>query len=337
MPLFVNIKNPLLAENYNIVSQFPEVAKDNGHDGIIWKPSKIVDKSTEFVAFEPNQIKSATDNIGTFSTENDDIQMAVGRFVDKYSLPKGELPALSNALSSKFSNKTAYGNVIHTANYEYTVIYRGVEDFDIIEYHPIDINLNNKVNDKDRRSAGSYDRLSARDELAEGECDSNNYDVTESEANKYNAGLDKETRQGEAKQAQSDVSSEEHQGWYPIKRDSILGRVAFVKGDGRTISTAEEWNNALEKFVTPQGTVYGFATKDGKIYLDTRIIRTEHPIHEYTHLWDRAVIKNNRPLWNRGVTLMRQLDLWNEILKDKKIAVRVILQFEEKSTKILTM
>lgn len=77
MPLFVNIKNPLLAENYNIVSQFPKVAKDNGHDGIIWKPSKVVDKSAEFVAFESNQIKSATDNIGTFSTENDDIQMAI--------------------------------------------------------------------------------------------------------------------------------------------------------------------------------------------------------------------------------------------------------------------
>ena len=79
MPLFVNIKNPLLADNYNIVSQFPEVAKDNGHDGIIWKPSKIVDKSTEFVAFEPNQIKSATDNNGAFSTENDDIQMFIGK------------------------------------------------------------------------------------------------------------------------------------------------------------------------------------------------------------------------------------------------------------------
>ena len=77
----------------------------------------------EFVVFSPNQIKSATDNNGMFSTENDDIQMAFGRFVDKYSLPKGELPALSKALSAKFSNNTAYGDVINTANYEYTVVY----------------------------------------------------------------------------------------------------------------------------------------------------------------------------------------------------------------------
>jgi len=83
-----------------------------------------------------------------FSIENDDIQMAIGRFVDKYSLPKGELPALIRALSEKFSNKTAYGDVIHTANYEYTVIYRGVEDFDIIEYHPIDNNKHERINEK---------------------------------------------------------------------------------------------------------------------------------------------------------------------------------------------
>ena len=31
----------------------------------------------QFVVFNPNQIKSATDNNGIFSTENDDIQMAV--------------------------------------------------------------------------------------------------------------------------------------------------------------------------------------------------------------------------------------------------------------------
>jgi hypothetical protein len=82
-------------------------------------------KIIEYIAFDANQIKSATDNNGIFSTENDDIQMAISKFVDKYSLPKGELPALSKALSAKFSNNTAYGDVINTANYEYTVIYRG--------------------------------------------------------------------------------------------------------------------------------------------------------------------------------------------------------------------
>ena len=37
-----------------------------------------------YAAKNPNQIKSATDNNGDFSTENDDIQMAIGR--EKVSL-----------------------------------------------------------------------------------------------------------------------------------------------------------------------------------------------------------------------------------------------------------
>ena len=50
-----------------------------------------------------------------FSTENDDIQMAIDRFVNKSSLPKGELPSLSSALITKYGNKTAYGDVIQNS------------------------------------------------------------------------------------------------------------------------------------------------------------------------------------------------------------------------------
>lgn len=71
-----------------------------------------------------------------------------------------------------------------------------------------------------------------------------------------------------------------------------------------------------QQFQTPQGTVYGFATPEGSIYLDRTIIKPEHPIHEYTHLWDRAVIQKNERLWNRGVELMKKLDLWKAILND---------------------
>ena len=46
----------------------------------------------------------------------------------------------------------------------------------------------------------------------------------------------------------------------------------------------------VEFFTTPQGEVYGFVDKEGNIYLDETVISPEHPIHEYTHLWDRATI-----------------------------------------------
>ena len=73
----------------------------------------------------------------------------------------------------------------------------------------------------------------------------------------------------------------------------------------------------IETFTTPQGEVYGFVDKDGNIYLDETKISPEHPIHEYTHLWDRTVQKHNPKLWNRGVELMKQSSLWNDVLNDE--------------------
>ncbi len=73
----------------------------------------------------------------------------------------------------------------------------------------------------------------------------------------------------------------------------------------------------IQLFSTPQGEVYGFVDKEGNIYLDETKISPAHPIHEYTHLWDRAVQKRNPELWNRGVALMKQSSLWDEILNSK--------------------
>jgi hypothetical protein len=68
--------------------------------------------------------------------------------------------------------------------------------------------------------------------------------------------------------------------------------------------------------MTSQGEVYGYASPEGELYFDETAINPEHPLHEYTHLWDRAVEKRNPELWNAGVGLMKQISLWNEIAND---------------------
>jgi len=73
----------------------------------------------------------------------------------------------------------------------------------------------------------------------------------------------------------------------------------------------------LPFYLTSSGEIYGFVTLEGDIYLDENVISPEHPIHEYTHLWDRAVAKKNPKLWKKGVELMKKTDLWEEILFDK--------------------
>lgn len=72
----------------------------------------------------------------------------------------------------------------------------------------------------------------------------------------------------------------------------------------------------LPFFMTPNGEVYGFVTPNNDIYLDEEIISPQHPIHEYTHIWDRIVAKKNPELWKRGVELMKQTSIWDEILND---------------------
>ena len=59
-----------------------------GYDGVYHEAAGI------WVAFEPNQVKSATDNIGTFDGENDDILFSVSSSGDggdaKRVMPNGE-------------------------------------------------------------------------------------------------------------------------------------------------------------------------------------------------------------------------------------------------------
>jgi hypothetical protein len=93
-----------------------------------------------------------------------------------------------------------------------------------------------------------------------------------------------------------------------------------VDGNSLANSEGQESFRGIEDsqfFTTPQGEIYGFVDKDGNIYLDETKISPEHPIHEYTHLWDRIVQQKNPKLWQRGVELMKETSMWNTILEDE--------------------
>jgi len=75
------------------------------------------------------------------------------------------------------------------------------------------------------------------------------------------------------------------------------------------VNPDQEEVSDLPFFITPQGEIYGFITPEGDIYLDETVISPEHPIHEFTHMWDAVVSKKNPKLWNRGVELMKDPSL----------------------------
>lgn len=74
--------------------------------------------------------------------------------------------------------------------------------------------------------------------------------------------------------------------------------------------------NVLE---TADGVVYGFV-KDGKVYLNPELINPNTSIHEYTHLWDLALMQLNPALWEKGKKLMKQTPLWDEVINDPNYA-----------------
>lgn len=81
-------------------------------------------------------------------------------------------------------------------------------------------------------------------------------------------------------------------------------------------TTYSRTNNNIHFFKDSKGVVYGYVDNHGNIHFDKNKIRPEHPIHEYTHIWDRVVALKNPSLWIRGVELMKQFNggkLWNEI------------------------
>ena len=67
------------------------------------------------------------------------------------------------------------------------------------------------------------------------------------------------------------------------------------------------------------GQVLGFV-KDNKIYINIDSFNAETPIHEYTHLWDKAIQKTNPELWKQGVELLKKTDIWKEIERNPDYA-----------------
>lgn len=96
------------------------------------------------------------------------------------------------------------------------------------------------------------------------------------------------------------------------RSDGARNYVIFNENDAKI-------TGRIEFLREPDGTVYG-ATVGGKIYLNQEHLNPNTPIHEYTHLWFSALEKANPELYKRGVELMKQLPIWEEVKTDPNYA-----------------
>ena len=86
-----------------------------------------------------------------------------------------------------------------------------------------------------------------------------------------------------------------------------------------TLGTVETKGGRLRRLSDSQGRVYGW-TVDGKVYLNRDAMNPETPLHEYTHLWDEMVQRENPELWSRGKELLKQTPMWEQVLHDPNYA-----------------
>ena len=259
-------------------------------------------------------MKSATDNNGNFSTTDDSIQAFVGK-------KKKSRPSVNRKLSK--DEKENIRTLLKKINRNGTTLLDNGEGTMYLLDHTDREDIENRNLEKEDgfncRLKFSTEGLSnefinkTKEEIENGiirdqktinrrikDClkrqgsyDSNSIVAEVRSTNADDAGLYSETQSGESFGERSNTSGSENLGTCFIRvyeNDGINGSryIPINSKDG------------IEKFQTPQGELYGFVDKDGKMYLDETVISPEHPIHEYTHLWDRAVRKKNPELWKSG-------------------------------------
>lgn len=89
MPVYLKITNPMVIDGYRATAEDISKAKSEGHDGIIVTKGESDDGTSDYIIFEPTQIKSAIGNNGNFDPNNPSI-LAQEATADPFAYFDGE-------------------------------------------------------------------------------------------------------------------------------------------------------------------------------------------------------------------------------------------------------
>ena len=100
-----------------------------------------------------------------------------------------------------------------------------------------------------------------------------------------------------------------------FKSEANDGTSRLAEQTGRTNSESDETRTShLKQLRSKDGDVYGF-TDGKKIYLDTKRMKPETALHEYTHLWSEALKRVNPKEWENVKKLFDDVDGLKEEVK----------------------
>ena len=132
---------------YSSAEEFVDRLKEDGYDGIVVRKDEEMG-GTSYVAFEPNQIKSATDNNGGFSQESDDI-----RYRESKGSSERTLVGIHNISADKLSKAIKQGGL---ANPSVAVI--DISKQQHTGYGEISLIMpSDKINKRTGKNAGTFE------------------------------------------------------------------------------------------------------------------------------------------------------------------------------------
>ena len=132
---------------YSSAEEFVDRLKEDGYDGIVVRKDEEMG-GTSYIAFEPNQIKSATDNNGEFSQESDNI-----RYRESKGSSERTLVGIHNISADKLSKAIKQGGL---ANPSVAVI--DISKQQHTGYGEISLIMpSDKINKRTGKNAGTFE------------------------------------------------------------------------------------------------------------------------------------------------------------------------------------
>lgn len=105
--------------------------------------------------------------------------------------------------------------------------------------------------------------------------------------------------------------------YYIIDADFRLSQDEFDIDN--SIVDSKQDQNLSQQLSKQNGVTYGYVS-DNQIVINNDNFRLDTPVHEYTHLWDKAVQRINPEFWKRGVELMKDTAEWDKVVNDPAYA-----------------
>ncbi|WP_372473025.1 hypothetical protein AB4865_09495 [Capnocytophaga sp. ARDL2] len=322
---------------------FVEFLKKRGYDGVFleekdvdkisMEQEKAIDFST-IVALHPNQIKSATANVGTFSEDSDDIRYHTD---SELSEQKRVNATFNEELAQMREGSLPSGHIFQLGRPNTLLQSAGIPNLPIElkanklkekseqENHPFDLSEMESLPQAIQNPIAVFDSstmVGRKVIFTELVHEGKNF-VVALELNSRRTGIQVNSIRSVYPRNNTQIvrAITNNEAVYINKEKATdwLGRQQFNSADATQLANRSaniinnfenpKQNNNLQELRTNNGTVYGMA-RGNNIYLNADAgLNANTAIHEFGHLWVHSLRNGNKALYNKAIAT---------VLRDKK-------------------